>query len=309
MKAATSLAEKIERYIAEKKQFTLADLYREFGDAYQKHSIRARVYESGKVVRVGRGKYVLAGAEIEAIVEQGDAKELFQIKRANIYYDLIFLDPPYMTGGQRGGNRHLAHFPTMGPEEFAEIVRECEKMLRTEESQIYFMIAGGKSSLSTANKYIRIFSETSLKLAGEGSYTKLTKSGKVCNMGKYPMPPEKLMVFSPNGKLRECDDEVRLDFAFERPPLPKNSGYSTQKPLALLESIVKQATRAGEWVLDPFGGSGVTLEATLKNGRKAHIVELLESTVEKFILPKLQKFGETLRPAPKQLAFDFGAAA
>lgn len=48
---------------------------------------------------------------------------------------------------------------------------------------------------------------------------------------------------------------------------PERTGYDTQKPLALLERIVKCASREGEWVLDPFAGSGTTLEAAKRNGR------------------------------------------
>lgn len=48
---------------------------------------------------------------------------------------------------------------------------------------------------------------------------------------------------------------------------PERTGYDTQKPLALLERIVKCASRPGEWVLDPFAGSCTTLEAARRNGR------------------------------------------
>ena len=48
---------------------------------------------------------------------------------------------------------------------------------------------------------------------------------------------------------------------------PERTGYDAQKPLALLERIVKCASRPGEWVLDPFAGSGTTLEAAKRNGR------------------------------------------
>ena len=42
---------------------------------------------------------------------------------------------------------------------------------------------------------------------------------------------------------------------------PQRTGYDTQKPLELLERIVRCASREGELVLDPFAGSGTTLEA------------------------------------------------
>lgn len=48
---------------------------------------------------------------------------------------------------------------------------------------------------------------------------------------------------------------------------PERTGYDAQKPLALLERIVKCASRPGEWVLDPFAGSCTTLEGARRGGR------------------------------------------
>jgi DNA modification methylase len=45
-------------------------------------------------------------------------------------------------------------------------------------------------------------------------------------------------------------------------------GYPTQKPLALLERIIRAASRPGDLVLDPFAGSGTTLVAAEKLGRR-----------------------------------------
>ena len=52
-------------------------------------------------------------------------------------------------------------------------------------------------------------------------------------------------------------------------PLRREStGYPTQKPLKLLDRIVRASTREGALVLDPFCGSGTTLEAAAKLGRR-----------------------------------------
>ncbi len=49
---------------------------------------------------------------------------------------------------------------------------------------------------------------------------------------------------------------------------PQRTGYDTQKPLPLLERIVKCASREGDLVCDLFSGSGTTLEAAHRNGRR-----------------------------------------
>lgn len=44
-------------------------------------------------------------------------------------------------------------------------------------------------------------------------------------------------------------------------------GHPTQKPLALIERIILSSSRKGDWVCDPFLGSGTTAIAALKNER------------------------------------------
>ena len=45
-------------------------------------------------------------------------------------------------------------------------------------------------------------------------------------------------------------------------------GYPTQKPLALLSRIIKASSKQGDVVLDPFAGSGTTLDAAECLGRQ-----------------------------------------
>ncbi|MBK6696818.1 MAG: site-specific DNA-methyltransferase [Myxococcales bacterium] len=49
----------------------------------------------------------------------------------------------------------------------------------------------------------------------------------------------------------------------------ETTGYPTQKPLKLLDRIVRASSREGELVLDGFCGSGTTLEAAARAGRRA----------------------------------------
>lgn len=48
----------------------------------------------------------------------------------------------------------------------------------------------------------------------------------------------------------------------------KHGKHPTQKPLALLDRIVRSSTNAGDFVFDPFAGSSTTGLAALQNGRR-----------------------------------------
>jgi DNA modification methylase len=50
--------------------------------------------------------------------------------------------------------------------------------------------------------------------------------------------------------------------------------HPTVKPVAMLADIIKDASRRGDVVLDAFGGSGSTLLAAEKTGRRAAIIEI-----------------------------------
>ena len=85
------------------------------------------------------------------------------------------------------------------------------------------------------------------------SYRSIRSGGKVYRYyDDEPVPPS----------------DVWTDISHLQQRDPQRTGYETQKPLKLLERIVKCASRPGDLVLDPFCGSGTTLEAAFKNGRR-----------------------------------------
>jgi DNA modification methylase len=49
--------------------------------------------------------------------------------------------------------------------------------------------------------------------------------------------------------------------------------HPTVKPVALVADAIKDCSRRGEVVLDPFAGSGSTLIAAHKTGRRARLIE------------------------------------
>ena len=71
--------------------------------------------------------------------------------------------------------------------------------------------------------------------------------------GKTPTDVWWQTIVSPNGK--------------------EKTGYATQKPLKILERIVRVHSDPGDTVLDFFAGSGTTGEAAARNGRSAILID------------------------------------
>lgn len=57
----------------------------------------------------------------------------------------------------------------------------------------------------------------------------------------------------------------------------ERTDHPCQMPVALLERIIGDTCRPEGRIIDPFGGSGVTLEAAINTGRFASVIELSEN--------------------------------
>lgn len=72
------------------------------------------------------------------------------------------------------------------------------------------------------------------------------------------------------------------------PSAKERLGYPTQKPLQLLEKIIKASSNKGNVVLDPFCGCGTTLVAAQKLGRRWIGIDV-SPTACKLMVKRLQK--------------------
>jgi site-specific DNA-methyltransferase (adenine-specific) len=74
------------------------------------------------------------------------------------------------------------------------------------------------------------------------------------------------------GHLWATDRKQTTILEFDRPS--RSTDHPTMKPVALFEYQMLNNTKGGDIVLDTFGGSGTTLIACEKNGRRAMLMEL-----------------------------------
>ena len=97
---------------------------------------------------------------------------------------------------------------------------------------------------------------------------------KLQNILQFNVPYEQVaQTYNPEMGITDVWDDI--DFYTEKRIHP------TQKPLHLMERLVKVSSNEGDKVLDPFAGSGSTLIACERNNRKATVIELDEGYFNK----------------------------
>ena len=105
----------------------------------------------------------------------------------------------------------------------------------------------------------------------------------VFNADDIRVPYKRLNTQKSGGGIGGDMDEHRVESYKKRGKIPESwwsdispvgrikserTGYATQKPLALLERIIKASSNAGDVIFDPFCGCATTIEAAHKLGRK-----------------------------------------
>ena len=83
-------------------------------------------------------------------------------------------------------------------------------------------------------------------------------------------PYQDIWAYQPytEGILYGTDEAIDEDVMWVGPTSRERYGYPTQKPLALLERIIKTSSNKGDVVLDPFCGCGTTIHAAERLSRK-----------------------------------------
>ncbi len=93
---------------------------------------------------------------------------------------------------------------------------------------------------------------------------------------------------------READSNVRMhdtwnDINIINSQAKERMGYPTQKPLALLERIIKGSSNEGDIIFDPFCGCGTTMEAAHKLNRQWIGIDMAIHAIKRVSAVRLQE--------------------
>jgi len=61
---------------------------------------------------------------------------------------------------------------------------------------------------------------------------------------------------------------------------PEYVGHPTQKPEKLIAELIMMATEEGDWILDPFSGSGTVSAVARRLGRKSIAIEIEDKWID-----------------------------
>ncbi len=172
--------------------------------------------------------------------------------------DLIVTDPAYESLEKhraKGTTTRLKKewFPIFANERFPEFFRACFRALK-----------------KNAHCYVICDQETMfvIKPMGEAAgftfWKPIVWDKRKIGMGYHYRNRCEFVLFFEKGKRKINDLSTPDVLAFES----VRNGYPTEKPIGLLQTLIRQSSEMGELVADPFLGSGSTGQAAILAGRR-----------------------------------------
>lgn len=178
--------------------------------------------------------------------------------------DLVVTDPPYASlekHRKRGTTTRLSHskassndwFAIFPDDRFPELFAEAFRVLRPDR---HFYLHCDATTMFT----VKPMGEA----AGFRFWKPLVWDKRKIGMGYHYRARHEFVLFFEKGKRKLADlsvpDILEVDRVWR--------GYPTEKPVGLAEILIRQSTRPGELVCDPFMGSGSAGVAALGLGRR-----------------------------------------
>ena len=221
--------------------------------------------------------------------------------------DMTVTDPPYNVNYANSAKDKLrgTHRPilndNMGADFAPFLLATCKNILAVTKGAVY--IAMSSSELDTL--------QAAFRAAGGKWSTFVIWAKNTFTMGRadYQRQYEPILYGWKDGaKHYWCGARDQGDVWQIKKP-HKNDLHPTTKPVELMERAVRNSSKTRDIVLDPFGGSGTTVIACEKSGRRARLMELDPKYVD-VIIKRWQSFtGKEAQRASDGAAFGVLAGA
>jgi site-specific DNA-methyltransferase (adenine-specific) len=261
----------------------------------------------------------------EHLIYQGDAIEILENEIEDESIDLIFVDPPYNIGKDFNGLKDKWKTDESYLEWCYKWINLCLKKLKPTGS---FYVMTSTQFIPYFDIFLRekinilsriVWSYDSSGVQAKNFYGSMYEPILFCvkDKKKYTFNSNDIKVEAKTGAKRKLIDYRK------NPPQPYNKekvpgnvweyprvryrmdeyeNHPTQKPIAMLERIIKASSNPNDIVLDPFSGTFTTSYVAKKLGRKSIGIEINEDFT-KIGLRRVQGLfeinGEKLKKEPK----------
>lgn len=267
-----TLLEAIQGFFVGKTEVHLQDLYAGL-PAAKRHSLRSQIYKNlgRRFQRVGKGVYVAVHGEATCVVVEGDAwKETKNIPSQ--FVDAVITDPPYRWLQKvldiHTTTRRRMRWTFERCDVDRELGLELYRILKNGAHAFFFVPAETATTRPHIEEFISL-----LESCGFVFNKRFIWDRCRMGMGYNGRCRYEGILFMSKGPRRKPLDLSVTDVIAEKAPDPRVRRHSCEKPVGLLEKLIRFATTVGETVLDCFAGSLSTGRAAIRLGRNAILIE------------------------------------
>lgn len=259
------------------------------------------------------------------VIYNGDAIEVLETKISDSSIDLIFVDPPYNIGKNFNGFIDKWETDEAYLKWCYKWIDLCLKKLKANGS---FYVMTSTQFIPYFDIYLRdktnilsriIWSYDSSGVQAKKFYGSMYEPILFCvkDKKKYTFNSDDILVDAKTGSKRKLIDYRKnppqpyntekvpgnvWNFSRVRYRMDEYENHPTQKPIALLERIIKASSKEGDTVLDPFSGTFTTSYVARTLKRKSIGIEIDKDFTKigiRRVLKQTNLDGEDLRPEPK----------
>lgn len=258
-------------------------------------------------------------------IYNGDAIQVLESKIKDESIDLIFVDPPYNIGKDFNGRKDKW-------ETDQEYLDWCYKwidlcLLKLKKNGSFYVMTSTQF-IPFFDLYLRdkisilsriIWSYDSSGVQAKNYFGSMYEPILFCvkDSKNYTFNSEDILVEAKTGAKRKLIDYRKnppqpyntekvpgnvWDFPRVRYRMAEYENHPTQKPIALLERIIKASSNEGDTILDPFSGTFTTSFVAKSLNRKSIGIEIDEDFTKigiRRVLEETSLNGEDLTPEPK----------
>ena len=223
------------------------------------------------------GALMESTATLRGILAHADSRDILA-KLKSESFSLILTDPPYkvISGGKNGKgapkgmlSKNDGKIFDYNDISFDEYIPDCYRILK-DRSHAYFF-----TNFINLQPLMEAVQKAGFKIHNLLAWVKnnATPNRWYMKNGEYV-----LLCYKGKAKsINNCGSKTFHQFD----NILGSKIHETEKPVELLRYYIENSTQPGEWICDPFGGSGSTAVAAIISGRRCFTSEIDEKYIPK----------------------------